>query len=72
MLIQAMYPHSFTARVLKWAVYSGLILLLLGRPVRVDNWLNRQLGVLLVSGHNPTLSDKGHLKKSITEVESSH
>jgi hypothetical protein len=42
-LIQAMYPLSTLALTCKRAVYVGLGLLLIGRPVKVENWLDHSI-----------------------------
>jgi hypothetical protein len=42
-LIQAMYPLSTLALTCKRAVYVGLGLLLIGRPVKVKNWLDHSI-----------------------------
>ena len=42
-LIQAMYPLSTLALTCKRAVYVGLGLLLIGRPVGVKNWLDHSI-----------------------------
>ncbi|MBO3272331.1 hypothetical protein [Hymenobacter defluvii] len=39
-VIQAMYPLSASALAVKWAVYVGLVLLVIARPAQVEHWLN--------------------------------
>jgi hypothetical protein len=42
-LLQAMYPLSSLAQAGKRVVYVSLGLLLIGRPVQVENWLNHSI-----------------------------